>query len=214
MKNWPNFIQRLSQRVGFLQIITCLQRQKVAKNAAKCSIFANSSTPVVILQFLSNEIMTHTKSQKHCNKQELSSSANSKRVKKNIWKLAGSWSMQDHYKNLSLTFCSAFSFSSRFLVAVSRLVWVCDNSFSNCCIFFSRASTSSLAFCHSKASWSNMKKRKDAALIVAWSNLHFEGLFLSPRVSGWHSSTFLEWNPSHFPTGSSSFEDHGPLPQP
>ena len=44
-----------------------------------------------------------------------------------------------------LTFWSAFSFSSKFLVAVSRLVCVWTSSFSNCCIFFSRASTSSLA---------------------------------------------------------------------
>ena len=45
-----------------------------------------------------------------------------------------------------LTFWSAFSFSSKFLVAVSSFVWVSLNSFSNCPIFFSRASTSSLAF--------------------------------------------------------------------
>ena len=45
-----------------------------------------------------------------------------------------------------LTFWSAFSFSSKLWVAVSRLVWVWANSFSNCCIFFSRASTSSLAY--------------------------------------------------------------------
>ena len=44
-----------------------------------------------------------------------------------------------------LTFWSAFSFSSKLWVAVSRLVWVWANSFSSCCIFFSRASTSSFA---------------------------------------------------------------------
>ena len=53
---------------------------------------------------------------------------------------------QPNVHSLKLTFWSDFSFSSKFLVAVSRLVWVCDNSFSSCCIFFSNASTSSLAF--------------------------------------------------------------------
>ena len=50
------------------------------------------------------------------------------------------------YCRRKLTFWSAFSFSSKLWVAVSRLVWVWANSFSNCCIFFSRASTSSLAY--------------------------------------------------------------------
>ena len=46
----------------------------------------------------------------------------------------------------SLTFWSAFSFSSRLWVAWSRFVWVWVSSCSNCCIFFSNASTSSFAF--------------------------------------------------------------------
>ena len=49
-------------------------------------------------------------------------------------------------KPSKLTFWRAFSFSSKFLVAVSSFVWVSVNSVSNWPIFFSSASTSSLAF--------------------------------------------------------------------
>ena len=87
---------------------------------------------------------------------------------------------QPNVHSLKLTFWSDFSFSSKFLVAVSRLVWVCDNSFSSCCIFFSNASTSSLAFlwfflsrhmAFYEDGWrqSRKKREKKEKLIKNWS---------------------------------------------
>lgn len=110
----------------------------------------------------------------------------------------------------ALTFCSAFSFSSSLWVAVSRFVWVWASSFSNCCIFFSRASTSSLAFSVAKprpqVGWrtKNKEKKKENTWKSSF-NSHFEGLSLSPRASGLRSSAFLESYRGRFPCVASSY---------
>ena len=119
-----------------------------------------------------------------------------------------------------LTFWSAFSFSSKFLVAVSSFVWVSLNSFSNWTIFFSRASTSSLAFGQvpklSKAQevgWM-WKGEKDTNQFGGKNHLRFEGLSLSPRASGWRSWASLGSDRGRSRAVASSFEDRGPPPQP
>ena len=59
------------------------------------------------------------------------------------------------------------------------------------------------------------KEEKPKLIRFVWRNhLHFAGLFPSPRVFGWHSSTFLEFDQGHFPIGPFSFEDLGPPPRP
>ena len=95
-----------------------------------------------------------------------------------------------------LTFWSAFSFSSKLWVEVSRLVWVWVNSFSSCCIFFSRASTSSLAWTKSrqrifqarmgmikiKFDGENRRRKKARINNGFEGDLRLEEPFLSPRV--------------------------------
>ena len=59
------------------------------------------------------------------------------------------------------------------------------------------------------------KEEKPKLIRFVWRNhLHFAGLFPSPRVFGWHSSTFLEFDQGRFPIDPFSFEDHGPPPRP
>ena len=125
---------------------------------------------------------------------------------------------QPNVQSLKLTFWSDFSFSSKFLVAVSRLVWVCDNSFSSCCIFFSNASTSSLAFYDFfyRVIWRFMKMdgdkvgkkgKKKINKEIGQNNLQLEGLCLFPRVYRLRSWVFLALNRGRSPLRSSFFAD-------
>ena len=128
---------------------------------------------------------------------------------------------QPNVHSLKLTFWSDFSFSSKFLVAVSRLVWVWDNSFSSCCIFFSNASTSSLAFFMiflsrhmafyedgwRQSSGKKWEKKEKINKKNRRNNLQLEGLCLSPRVYHLRSWVFLVLNRGRSPLRSSFFAD-------
>ena len=148
-------------------------------------------------------------------------------VVRHWWLIIMHWPSKSHervelhtLRMKKLTFWSAFSFSSKFLVAVSSFVWVSLNSFSNWTIFFSRASTSSLAFGQvpklSKAQevgWM-WKGEKDTNQFGGKNHLRFEGLSLSPRASGWRSWASLGSDRGRSRAVASSFEDRGPPPQP